>query len=144
MASYTIPTFKVRLVRDGRKVSVRTPTDAVTALRKLCCDRGDRETMAVLYLDAASHIVGAETVAIGGRSSCATDPPSVLRGAIVAGASAIVLGHNHPSGDPVPSSEDHAMTKALACACNAVGIPLVDHVIVTDDNDHSMLEQGQL
>lgn len=144
-ARYTIPRYRVSLVRDGRGVRVSRPDDAARVLRQLCCERGDRETIAALYVDSQNRIVGSEIVAIGGQSGAHTDPPCVLRGAILAGARGIILGHNHPSGDPTPSEHDRAMTSALERACDAVGIPLLDHLIVTaEGRRHSMLDAGEL
>ena len=57
-------------------------------------------------------------------------------------ASAIVLVHNHPSGDPTPSPEDVAMTRAVAAACDVVGVPLLDHVVVARGGASSLFERG--
>ena len=87
----------------------------------------------------------AEIAAVGGAGACVIDVRSLIRGAILAGAHAIILGHNHPSGDPTPSREDVAMTAAVQRACDAVGILLADHVIVCEHGENSsMLERGLL
>jgi DNA repair protein RadC len=88
------------------------------------------EELWVLALDGRSRLRAARCVAKGGLHGLAARPPDVLRIALRADASAIVLVHNHPSGDPRPSPEDVAFTNAVAAAAQAVGVPLVDHVVV--------------
>jgi DNA repair protein RadC len=75
-------------------------------------------------------VIGAERLAKGGAHGCALTSRDVIRGALLANASAIVLGHNHPSGNPTPSPEDLAMTRSIQTACDAVGLALVDHLVV--------------
>jgi DNA repair protein RadC len=94
-----------------------------------------------LHLNTRSHIIGGECVAKGGRSGLCITPADILRGAILAGASAIILGHNHPNGDPTPSDEDIYMTKVVAAAGHTVGIHLADHIVVTAYNGyHSIVD----
>jgi DNA repair protein RadC len=88
------------------------------------------EELWVLALDGRSRLRAARCVAKGGLHGLAARPPDVLRIALRADASALVLVHNHPSGDPTPSREDVAFTHAVALAAQAVGVPLVDHVVV--------------
>jgi DNA repair protein RadC len=103
------------------------------------------EEMWALSLDGRSALRGARRVAQGGLHHCTVSPRDVLRAAIADAASALVLVHNHPSGDPTPSGEDVAMTREVASASAVMGIPLVDHVIVTGDGRHSsMLDLGVL
>jgi DNA repair protein RadC len=66
----------------------------------------------------------------------------VFRAAVQEGASAVILVHNHPSGDPRPSPEDRTVTRQLAEAGNLVGIPVLDHIIVGDGRYVSMAEEG--
>lgn len=143
-ATYKIPTYHVQLVREPLTLTSSTPDDAVGPLRSLCCERGDREVMAVLYLDGVNHVLGAEVVAMGAMHGLVTDAKSILRGALIAGADGIVLGHNHPSGVLTPSPADLAMTRAVAKAGDLIGVPLLDHVIFSDTDHRSMLEAGEL
>jgi DNA repair protein RadC len=66
----------------------------------------------------------------------------VLRSALREAASAFILVHNHPSGDPTPSPEDVTFTSAVAAAATVVGTPLVDHVIIARQRSSSLLELG--
>lgn len=104
----------------------------------------DHEEVWVLCLDGRNGLKSARRVAQGGLHGCALGPRDVLRPALRDGASAIVLVHNHPSGDPAASPEDVQMTRALADACETVGVALLDHVIVARGGASSLLELGVL
>ncbi len=102
----------------------------------------DHEEVWVLCLDGRSALLGARQVARGGVHGCALLPRDVLIPVVRQAASAFVLVHNHPSGDPTPSHEDRDMTRALAAAAEALSIPLLDHVVVARGGYRSMLEMG--
>ena len=88
------------------------------------------EVVIAVALDGRNFVLGEFEVARGGRHGAALTPADVLRPLIRAGASAAILVHNHPSGDPSPSEQDRELTRALRSAGAVVGIPLVDHVVV--------------
>jgi DNA repair protein RadC len=103
------------------------------------------EEMWVLCLDGRNHLRAARRVAQGGLHSCAVMPRDVLRVGLYEAASAIVLVHNHPSDDPLPSTEDVSMTRRIVEAASMIGMPLVDHVIVAPSGKYSsMLDLGVL
>ena len=104
----------------------------------------EHEEVWVLCLDGRNGLVCARRIAQGGLHGCALTPRDVLRPALRDAASAIILVHNHPSGEPGPSSEDMEMTRAVAIACDVVGVPLLDHVIVARAGATSLLELGAL
>jgi DNA repair protein RadC len=105
----------------------------------------DHEQMWVLSLDGRNRLKAMKCVALGGAHGCGVTARDILRAALGHGASGFVLVHNHPSGEPRPSVEDVAMTRAVARAAEVVGVPLVDHVIVTAGGDWaSLLEAGAL
>lgn len=83
-------------------------------------------------LDARNKWIGAEIIAIGSMSGVQVHPREVFRAAIIAGAGSIIIAHNHPSGDLEPSPEDASLTARLAEAGELLGIPLLDHLIITD------------
>ena len=95
-------------------------------------------------LDGQNGLKTARRIAQGGQHGCALSTRDVLGIALRDAASAIVLVHNHPSGDPRPSAEDLGMTRALSDACKVVGINLLDHVIVARGGASSLLESGAL
>jgi DNA repair protein RadC len=102
------------------------------------------EEMWVASLDGRCALRASRRVAQGGSHGCVVGAAEILRAALFDGAATFVLVHNHPSGDPAPSSQDVAMTQALAAAARAIGVPLADHVIVTARGHASLLELGLL
>jgi DNA repair protein RadC len=131
-----------------RAIRPRTPmrtSAAVAAWSAARLGLFAHEEMWALSLDGRSALRGARRVAQGGLHHCTVSPRDVLRAAIADAATALVLVHNHPSGDPTPSGEDVTMTQTVASAAAVMGIPLVDHVIITGDGRHcSMLDLGVL
>jgi DNA repair protein RadC len=100
----------------------------------------DHEEVWVLGLDGKNALKTADRVGQGGAHGCALTPRDILGPALRHAASAIVLVHNHPSGEPEPSAEDIAMTRAVAEASNVVGVPLLDHVVVARGGAASIFE----
>jgi DNA repair protein RadC len=99
-----------------------------------------REEVWVLLLDARHRPIAVETVAVGSVNSSRLTPRDVLAPALRAGASALVVAHNHPSGDASPSRADRLVTEALRSAATLVGIPVLDHIIVAARAHHSFRE----
>lgn len=104
----------------------------------------DYEEVWLLGLDGRNILRTARRVAQGGAHGCAVMPRDILRPALRDGASAIILLHNHPSGDPTPSQDDVVMTRALCAACEAVGIALLDHVVVARGGASSLRESDAI
>ncbi|HXC63768.1 MAG TPA: DNA repair protein RadC [bacterium] len=130
----------------GRRQALRPPAEAlagpqavVEALKPLLSGRRE-EHIAVLALDARRRILAAQLISQGCLTSAMAHPREVFRAAVKLGAAAIVVGHNHPSGDPRPSPEDHALTRRLREAAEVLGIPLLDHVIVGEGRAFSYAE----
>lgn len=103
-----------------------------------------REVFHVLAFNSRNVLLRDLRVAEGTINSCPVDPREVFAAALGAKATAIVLAHNHPSGDPDPSTQDVALTLQLADGARLLGIKLLDHVIVGDGRYVSLLERGQL
>jgi DNA repair protein RadC len=89
----------------------------------------------VLFVDNQVCIRGGVMIAQGGRGFVATTVAEVLRPALIAGASAIIIGHNHPSSGIEPTEDDDDMTDRVLLGAAAVGVPLLDHIIVTENPD---------
>jgi DNA repair protein RadC len=104
----------------------------------------DHEELWLLALDGRHGLRAARRVASGGIHGLHVGARDVLRIAVREAASAFVLVHNHPSGDPAPSDEDVAFTSAVAEAARVVGTPLLDHVVVARRRASSLLELGLL
>jgi DNA repair protein RadC len=105
----------------------------------------DHEQMWVLSVDGRNRLRGSRRVAQGGQHGLVVAARDILRAALSDAASGFVLVHNHPSGEPTPSPEDVEMTQAVAAAGDVVGVPLLDHVIVTPSGAYaSFLDAGLL
>ncbi len=104
--------------------------------------RSQTERFLVVLLDARLRKLGEVQVCSGGRNTVSVLPCDVFEPAVRARASAVVLVHNHPSGDPTPSPEDVALTDRLAAAGDLLGISVQDHVVIGDGRFASMAEMG--
>ncbi len=98
----------------------------------------------VFLLDRKNNVIGFNTVSIGSLRASIIRPAEVFKPAIIDNASAIICGHNHPSGDPAPSPEDRAMTKQLVDGGKLLGIEVLDHIIVGHDGFYSFADDGAL
>jgi DNA repair protein RadC len=103
-----------------------------------------QEEFHVLLLDTRHRLLRASLVTRGTADTSLVHAREVFREAVREGASAVILVHNHPSGDPRPSPEDRTVTRQLSEAGSVVGIPVLDHVIVGDGRYVSMAEEGGL
>lgn len=98
----------------------------------------DREHFVVIHLDATHRIVSAEVVSVGVVDASPVHPREVFKAAILQNAASIICGHNHPSGSPVPSREDHEIFARLTSAGQLMGIPVLDFLVVTRDDYRSL------
>ena len=132
-----LPLMSTRQVREGAveydgPQKINGPEDVIGALRSLLDDR-DREVFGVLALSTKHTIIGLNIVSIGTLNGASAHPREVFRWAITAGAKSIICFHNHPSGDPTPSPEDHAVTRRLRDAGRTIGIDVLDHLVLGAD-----------
>jgi DNA repair protein RadC len=144
-----IPVYEVRLVQSRRPLRLAEATldHAESATRALHGLIGltDREHFVCLFVSGTNAITGAHIAAIGAQHMIgAIDPRAIFRAALAACASAMIVGHNHPSGDPTPSADDIHATRSLSRIGAIIGIQLLDHIIVTRDpaRSYSMFEHG--
>lgn len=145
---YWVPEYKVMLVRDSNggakatgKKKLSSPDD-VAGVLKTYLDGADREHFCIALLDRKGHIIGLNTVSIGGLDSSIVHPREVFKPALILGAASIILCHNHPSGDTTPSKEDLEVTNRLIEAGKIMGIEILDHVIIGDDAFCSLKARG--
>jgi len=103
-----------------------------------------KEHFIALHLDGKNRIVCFDRVSVGSLNQSVVHPREVFKSAILSSAAAIILLHNHPSGDPTPSQEDMAITKRLSEVGDLIGIRILDHVIVGDGKYLSFAERGML
>jgi DNA repair protein RadC len=99
------------------------------------------EHFGVLLLDTKHRVMRTSVVSVGSLDASVVHPREVFREAATVGAAAIVLFHNHPSGDPTPSRDDVALTERLVRAGELMGIHVLDHVVVAEARYHSMRER---
>ena len=106
----------------------------------------DREHFVIVMLNRKNRCIGVHTVAIGSLTSAVVHPREVFKAAVLANASAIVCGHNHPSGETEPSQEDRTLTNRLVECGKLMGIHVLDHVIVGHGttNYYSFADQNRL
>ena len=116
------------VVREASSSACRTPEDVRRQLADLATLA--QEVFVVLTLNAKYRVIDRHLVSLGLVDSCQVHGREVFRPAISDGAAAIVLAHNHPSGDPTPSAEDLHITRQLVEAGRILGIEVLDHVII--------------
>lgn len=126
------PTWK-----EGAKgPRIRSAADLAKALEHTT--RLDHERVIVTMLDEDWHVVALHEAAVGGLHGCALTPRDCLRLPVLLGVPRIIVSHNHPSGDPAASPDDIRMTHAIARAAKAVGVELVDHVVLARNTRRSI------
>lgn len=103
----------------------------------------DREEFWVVHLDGKGRMQGTHCVSVGSLNATLVHAREVFKAAIIANAASILLVHNHPSGDPMPSPEDIALTERLKKASEIIGIKIVDHVIVCESKYSSFVDDGR-
>ena len=94
-----------------------------------------KESLRVILLDSRYHLIDTQEISLGSVNESIAHPREVFRPALLASAYAIIVVHNHPSGDPTPSSTDHSLTRRLAEAAELLQIKLLDHVIIGSPTD---------
>jgi DNA repair protein RadC len=123
------------------KIFIHSPEDLFKNFHSLF--KGHvRERFVIFWLSSSNRINGFEIITEGILNSALVHAREVFRGAIVATCASIMLAHNHPSGNPEPSSEDVQITRQLVEASKIIGIPISEHMIFTDDSYMSFAERG--
>jgi DNA repair protein RadC len=123
----------------GARTPIRGARDAAAYLLPRYGSRGV-EQLGIMLLDSRHRVLRTAVLAIGGLNSSGIEPRDVFREAAIGGAAAIVIFHNHPSGDPTPSPDDVALTRRLVAAGTLLGIDVVDHLILGDGRYWSIKE----
>lgn len=132
----TLPDY---LSRNRRITSSRDVNDLFHYLA-----REAKEYFLALHLDTKNKIVCVDQVSTGSLNASIVHPREVLKSTLLSSAAAIVLVHNHPSGDPTPSSEDVELTSRLKECCDLLGVRLLDHVVVAEERYVSFADLGLL
>lgn len=107
-------------------------------------DDPSQEHFLVMYLNQSNHPLKVECISKGGTTNVIADPKIIFKNALTLNATCIVLGHNHPSGNPRPSEEDRLLTKKLVGAGKLLDISVVDHIIIGNECYYSFRDHGEL
>ncbi len=134
---------RVMASRPQDRRQVLSPADAAEILMPEFSARAV-EQFGVLLLDTRHRVIRATVLSIGSLDGAAAQPREVFRQAVMASAAAMVLFHNHPSGDPQPSREDVELTRRVAAAGALMGIGVIDHLVLGDGRYCSLKESGYL
>jgi DNA repair protein RadC len=144
--TYKIQTLRCKVVNDRvLSLPVKKPVcaDDAAAIMHQLTDDSPSERFVVVHLNKAAEVVGVDVIAQGGVAGACFTAAEVFRSAIIRNASAVMLGHNHPSGDTTPSRADITTTQEIEKAGELLGIPVLDHIIVARNGRYcSLLEQG--
>lgn len=104
----------------------------------------EQEHFIVLALDSRNRILVEHTAAVGSVNTVHVNPGDILKPAVRYSAASVICPHNHPSGDPSPSSEDRALTGRITRACDIMGFRFLDHIIVTPNSYYSFSDAGEI
>jgi DNA repair protein RadC len=142
-----IPRYRISLVKETSldvqyPHQVNQPEKAASIFRELF-ENADREMLAVMTLDSKHKIIGINVVSIGTLNQSLAGIREMLKLAILQNANSIIHGHNHPSGDPVPSAEDRSMHGKLESSGVIMGIKVLDGIICGENSYWSMQSQTE-
>jgi DNA repair protein RadC len=137
------PGWALRPAPPAQRPQVTCPEDAVALVAPLL-HGSDRELSILVALDVKHRLLGVSTVSVGTVDHTFMAPREVFRDALLQGASAIFLAHNHPSGDATPSADDRQLTRRLASAGTVLGVDLLDHLVLGDPEWTSLARLGVL
>lgn len=141
----TIQFVKIQMIREkevevhSKKIS--SPKDAAKICKQVL-ENEDRENLIVLALDTKNNVNAINVVSIGSLNSSIVHPREVFKPLILANACSFIISHNHPSGNTTPSSEDINITKRLKECSKFMGIDLLDHIIIGNNEYISLKEEG--
>lgn len=132
---------RVALAAAPDKPVIKSPGDVSTLMMEKIRHH-DREYFIVLNLNTKNQVIAEDTVSIGSLNASLVHPRELFKNAIKRSAAALILVHNHPSGDPAPSREDIDVTRRVAEAGKLLGIEVLDHVVIGDLKYVSFKEKG--
>ena len=135
--------YRIRRVRRSvaaEPTCINGQPEAIELFRTFT--RGEtRELFLVALIDSRNAVMGIEIAAVGSANGVSAHPREVFRAAILAHACAIVCAHNHPSGNPEPSQQDEALTRRMLAAGELLGIPMLDHFVITEGGYRSVMHR---
>jgi len=128
----------------AQQYSTITTVEGVVEFLRQVAPNNSQEHVIALYLDGKHSPIGYSVVSTGTANSCPVHPREVFQRAVMLGACAVILAHNHPSGDVTRSAEDDRVTAKIGQAGDVLGIKLLDHVIFSDTDCYSYEYAGKL
>ncbi|MCL5772704.1 MAG: JAB domain-containing protein [Actinobacteria bacterium] len=132
MYQYKITLLKNKIAEEEVKFTCSKDVAENSFIRHLFTDQdNDKEKLYVIILNIKNKVIGYSLVSMRSLTSSIVHPREVLKPAILASAASIIIIHNHPSGDPEPSSDDIEVTNRISRACSIMGINLLDHIILS-------------
>ena len=135
--------FRIMEVQDIKfPVKISQPDDVLNAVKDF--RRADRECFILLFLNSKNVIIDREVVSVGTVDCAVVYPREVLRSAILKNAGAVILAHNHPSGDCTPSAADLQITRNLIAGLMLAQITVHDHIIFSSDKSYSFTAEGRM
>jgi DNA repair protein RadC len=143
-----IPVYHIELVRERTsqiepRPAIHNSEDVVAILQDELL-KADREKLVCVMLNAKNVVIGMDIVSVGTLTSSLASGREIFKSAILLNAAAIILSHNHPSGDATPSREDIHMTERISKAGEILGIKLLDHIIIAEQGNFSFSNAGRL
>jgi len=126
---------------ESPKPAIRGPQDVFNLKYPLLREL-KKEVFLALHLNTKNYLIKEETISIGSLNENVVHPREVFKSALMESASALIVVHNHPSGDPTPSNNDVEITKKLDETGKIIGIPLLDHIIIGDGRYVSLKDRG--
>jgi DNA repair protein RadC len=139
------PEIELKLKRgEAKKMQIKTSNDGYKAL-KFFFDQDTielTETFIAIYLNRANNTIGWLKVSTGGLTGTVVDVRIILGTALKAAACAVILAHNHPSGNVHPSQQDIDLTRKIKEAASFMDITVIDHLILNDENYYSFADEG--
>ena len=103
-----------------------------------------QEHFLVMYLNQSFHELKVECISNGGTTNVIADPRIIFKHALNHGATCIILGHNHPSGNPRPSKDDRQLTQKIVSAGKLLDIAVIDHIIIGNERYYSFRDHGEM
>lgn len=136
-------TKKLSNAKQVERYIIKSPEDGADYLMEEMRSL-KQEHLVVLFLNTKNEIIHKSTVFIGSLNASIVHPREIFREAVKRSSASIIVGHNHPSGDPTPSQEDIHVTRRLAEAGKIMGIDMLDHLIIGNNRFISLKEKGYL
>lgn len=136
----------VSKVPASKRFSIRKSTDAYWLFKRSWNAKKMElvEQFKVIYLDTANHVLAINDMSVGGLTGTVADHRLLIAGGLILKATAMIICHNHPSGNLSPSQRDSSLTEKIKQACHMLDMSLNDHIIISSEGYFSFADEGLL